>query len=174
MTACPPWPAFPSEVAAEECEAPGRRRLTGLDVARALAMLGMLVEHTLQYPVLQPRGALFAVYGRSAPLFVLLAGAGLSLAMRPARPSRGRAMVLARVPLLLLIGMALSIEVSGVILQSFALFFLIGVSLAGLSQRVLAVVAGACFVGGPLLLAALRRAGELRGFGSQEDVGFGP
>jgi hypothetical protein len=48
-------------------------RLAGLDAARAVAMLGMLVEHTLQYPTIQAKGMLWSVYGRSAPLFVLLA-----------------------------------------------------------------------------------------------------
>ncbi len=66
-------------------------RLPGLDLARAAAMLGMLVEHTLQYPTIEPKGVLWSAYGRSAPLFVLLAGVGLSLATRsPDRPSAGR------------------------------------------------------------------------------------
>jgi uncharacterized membrane protein len=60
-------------------EASSSRRLAGIDLARALAMLGMLVEHTIQYPTLEPKGVLWSVYGRSAPLFVLLAGARLSL-----------------------------------------------------------------------------------------------
>jgi len=156
----------------EGLDSASRGRLAGLDVARALAMLGMLVEHTLQYPALQPKGALWAVYGRSAPLFVLLAGAGLGLATRPPLPRLSRAMVAARAPLLLVVGMALSIWVDGVILQSFALFFLVGLCVLRLPRLALAVLAGTSLVAGPLLLTLLRRGGDLGSFGSRDDVGF--
>ncbi len=73
----------PATEVADRRPQPGRR-LAGIDLARALAMLGMLIEHVVQYPTLQPKGALWVVYGRSAPLFVLLAGVGLSLATRGA------------------------------------------------------------------------------------------
>jgi Heparan-alpha-glucosaminide N-acetyltransferase, catalytic/Protein of unknown function (DUF418) len=147
-------------------------RIAGLDLARALAMLGMLVEHTLQYPTIQAKGVLWSVYGRSAPLFVLLAGAGLSLATRTPRQPGSRAMVGARAPLLLLVGMVLSTWVNGVILQSFALFFLVGLCVLGLPRRVLAALAGACLVGGPLVLTLLRRSGEVGAFASRDDIGL--
>ena len=147
-------------------------RLVGVDLARALAMLGMLVEHTLQYPDLEPKGVLWSVYGRSAPLFVLLAGAGLVLATRAPRPPRARAMVAVRALLLLPVGMALSTQVDSVILQSFALYFLVGLCVLGLPRAALASLAGVCLIGGPLLLTLLRRRGELTLFGSREDVGF--
>ncbi|MBA3303451.1 MAG: DUF1624 domain-containing protein, partial [Acidimicrobiia bacterium] len=70
----------PDGTTAEGRSASPGGRLGGVDLARALAMLGMLVEHTLQYPDLQAKGVLWSVYGRSAPLFVLLAGMGLVLA----------------------------------------------------------------------------------------------
>jgi uncharacterized membrane protein len=147
-------------------------RLAGLDLARALAMLGMLVEHSLQYPDLEPKGVLWSVYGRSAPLFVLVAGVGLSLATRPPRLPLARAMVAARVPFLFLVGLVLSVWVDGVILQSFALFFLVGLCLVGLPRAVLALLAAACLVGGPLYLTVLRRSGEIGFFGSRDDIGF--
>jgi uncharacterized membrane protein len=147
-------------------------RLAGLDVARALAMLGMLIEHSLQYPDLEPKGVLWSVYGRSAPLFVLVAGVGLSLATRPPRAPLSRAMVLARVPFLFLVGAVLSIWVDGVILQSFALFFLVGLCLVRVPRWVLALLAAACLVAGPLYLTVLRRSGEIGSFGSRDDVGF--
>lgn len=152
-------------------EAASSRRLAGIDLARALAMLGMLVEHTIQYPTLEPKGVLWSVYGRSAPLFVLLAGVGLPLGTAGRRPL-SRAMVLARAPFLLLAGMTLSLWVDGVILQSFALFFLVGVCLVRVPRVVLAALAAACLVGGPLYLTVLRRAGELTAFGYRSDVGF--
>jgi uncharacterized membrane protein len=147
------------------------RRLAGVDIARALAVLGMLVEHTIQYPTLEPKTVLWSVYGRSAPLFVLLAGVGLSLGTAARRPL-SRAMVVARAPFLLLIGMTLSIWVDGVILQSFALFFLVGVCLVRVPRSVLGVLAAACLLAGPLYLTVLRRGGELTSFGYRSDVGF--
>jgi uncharacterized membrane protein len=152
-------------------EAASSRRLAGIDLARALAMLGMLVEHTIQYPTLEPKGVLWSVYGRSAPLFVLLAGVGLSLGTARRRPL-SRAMVVARAPFLLLVGMTLSLWVDGVILQSFALFFVVGVCLVRVPRVVLAVLTAACLLGGPLYLTVLRRAGELTAFGYRSDVGF--
>lgn len=152
-------------------EASSSRRLAGIDLARALAMLGMLVEHTIQYPTLEPKGVLWSVYGRSAPLFVLLAGVGLTLGTAGRRPL-SRAMVVARAPFLLLVGMTLSLWVDGVILQSFALFFLVGVCLVRVPRVVLAVLTVACLVGGPLYLTVLRRAGDLTAFGYRSDVGF--
>lgn len=151
-------------------------RILGLDLARSLAMLGMLVTHTLLYPTTQPKGVLWTVYGRAAPLFVLLAGAGLVLMTRSGRP-RVRAAVAVRAVLLLVIGMALSIEVDGVILQSYALFFLVGLLLLRLPGPGLAGLAAACLVGGPLLLTALDRSGGTGplgggvGFESLEDPG---
>ena len=149
-----------------------RRRLEGLDLARALAMLGMLVEHSLQYPVLEPKGVLWSVYGRSAPLFVLVAGIGLSLATRAPAAPLSRATVAARVPFLFLVGLILSLWVDGVILQSFALFFLVGLCLVRVPRVVLGGLAVACLLLGPLWLTVLRRSGEIGGFGTRDDVGF--
>ena len=148
-----------------------RHRLEGIDLARALAMLGMLVEHTLQYPTIQPRSVLFSVYGRSAPLFVLLAGVGVSLATRERRPF-SRAMVAARAPFLLLVGMWLTVRVSGVILQSFALFFVVGACTCRLPRRALAWLSGVFLVAGPLVLTYMRQHDLVRVFGTQTDVGF--
>jgi hypothetical protein len=147
-------------------------RLRGVDLARALAMLGMLVEHSVQYPKLQPKSILWSVYGRSGPLFVLVAGIGLSLAARGPRRPLGRTMILARVPLLLLVGMALSLGGEGVILQSFALFFVVGVGFVRRPRWVLATAAGGFLVVGPLFLTVLRRHAVIHFFGSPTDVGF--
>jgi uncharacterized membrane protein len=152
-------------------EARSPRRLAGIDLARALAMLGMLIEHVVQYPTLQPKGVLWVVYGRSAPLFVLLAGVGLSLATRARRPL-DRSMVAARVPVFLLAGMALSLRGDGVILQSFALFFRVGIAAVRLPRWGLGIAAATCLVGGPLFLTELRRHELLHFFGTQTDVGF--
>ncbi|MDQ3146155.1 MAG: heparan-alpha-glucosaminide N-acetyltransferase domain-containing protein [Actinomycetota bacterium] len=162
----------PDGTTAEGRSASPGGRLGGVDLARALAMLGMLVEHTLQYPDLEAKGVLWSVYGRSAPLFVLLAGMGLVLATRAPRPPRTGAMVTVRALLLLLVGMALTTEVDSVILQPFALWFLMGLCVLRLPRSALAGLAGLGLVGGPLLLTSLRNRGEIRGFGTRDDVGF--
>ncbi|MBV8949550.1 MAG: DUF1624 domain-containing protein [Actinobacteria bacterium] len=151
-----------------------RSRNAGIDLARSLAMLGMLIEHELQYPTIQPKSAVWAVYGRSAPLFVLLAGVGVSLATRAPRRPLDRAMIVARAPLLLLLGMTLSTHVDGIILQSFALFFLVGALSIRLPRRVLATLGVVFLAGGPLFITELRRAGRLGAtFGFRHDVSFG-
>src|SRR5690348_12083530 len=146
------------------------RRVQGVDVARAVAMLGMLVEHETQWPrYYDQRALVWLPFGRSAPLFVMLAGVGLTLATKSRRPF-ARTMVLARAPLLLLTGMFMTLFGSGVILQSFALFFVVGVACVRLPRRVLVALSAACLAGGPLLLTALRAHGALHGFGSTSDV----
>ena len=76
------------------------------------------------------------------------------------------------IPFLLLVGMILSIWVDGVILQSFALFFLVGLCVLRLPRAALAALAAACLVAGPLYLTVLRRSGEIGAFGTRDDVGF--
>jgi uncharacterized membrane protein YeiB len=162
-----------TDVTTKTADAPQRtrRRLEGIDLARALAMLGMLVEHTLQYPTIRPHSVLFAFYGRSAPLFVLLAGVGVSLATREHRPF-SRAMVIARAPFLLIIGMAATLFADGIILQSFALFFVVGGCTCRLPRRALAWLSGVFLIAGPLVLTGMRQHNMIRIFGTQNDVGF--
>lgn len=114
---------------------------------------------------------MWSVYGRSAPLFVLVAGAGLTLATRSPRP-RARTEIAVRAVLLLLVGMALSTQVDGVILQSYALFFLVGLFALRLPSAALSALAATSLVGGPLLLTSLRRSGRVDDFATQADVGF--
>lgn len=148
-------------------------RLEGLDLARSIAMLGMFFSHTLDQRVTRPEHVLWFAHGRAAPLFVVLAGAGLTLVARaPTRP-RLKAQVAARAVLLLLIGLAISTQVSVyVILPNYALYFLVGLTCLSLSSRVLAAVAGVGLVVGPIVTMLLQRADTIDVVRSRADVGF--
>ena len=127
------------------------RRVLGVDVARALALLGMMSVHI--FPAFRPDGSLHPSYaiaaGRSAALFAVLAGVGLALSTGgPKRYDedrlRGsRAGVLARAGLLLGLGLLLG-EVSSpplVILAYYGLLFAVAIPFLGLPARALAVLA---------------------------------
>lgn len=79
-------------------------RLDGLDAARGLAVLSMLVAH------LSPAGGVLDLSEYlTAPLFAVVIGAAMGLALGRPRPARGRFVVdnLARGLLLVLLGLAL-------------------------------------------------------------------
>ncbi|CAB4578143.1 MAG: DUF1624 domain-containing protein [Actinobacteria bacterium] len=117
-------------------------RQIGLDVARALAILGMLLAHFGGAATSGDEGwardVTRFVDGRAMPLFVVLSGAGLSLLLarstRPVREMTGRAAVL------LVLGLALEYTTPvGVILQYYALFFLLALLVRRLRDRWLLV-----------------------------------
>lgn len=105
-------------------------RLTGVDLARCLALLGMVAVHVLPLtdedglPTLVERVA----GGRSAALFAVLAGVSLALAYGP-RPSpwRSGAALLVRAALVGLVGLLLGSVDSGVavILAYYGLLFVL-------------------------------------------------
>ncbi len=127
------------------------RRVAGVDVARALALLGMMSVHI--FPAFRPDGSLTAPYsiaaGRSAALFAVLAGVGLALSTGgphrhdKARLKAARAGVLSRAGLLLGLGLLLGWVSSPplVILAYYGLLFVVAIPFLGLSARALAVLA---------------------------------
>ena len=148
----------------EPAQATGpRTRLPGVDLARAIAMLGMVYVHTRDnLPVIAaPDRALMWVNVWVGPLFVLVAGIGLSLGWRHRRTTRFRSMVLVRAAALLLIGLWLESLFLGSILQYFAIFFVLGVLALKASRRVLLGLSAACLVAGPLVITFLLRAGDI-------------
>lgn len=130
--------------------APGR--LVGLDVARCLALLGMVAVHVL--PDDGSTGGLDTLRevasGRAAALFAVLAGVTLALLTGRERPVRGRARVAAsaglavRAVLIALIGLVLGHVDSGlaVILTYYGLLFLLGLIFVPLGWRALLTLAG--------------------------------
>lgn len=149
-------------------------RLPGVDLARAVAMLGMLIVHTKDnLPIIAaPDRALMWVNVWVGPLFVLVAGVGLSLGWRHRRTTRFRTMVLLRAAALLVIGLWLESIFIGSILQYFAVFFALGVLALRASRRVLVALSAACLVVGPLVITFLLRRGSITLFlGADRGIG---
>lgn len=151
--------------------APVRRtsaRLSGIDAARGLALLGMMAVHNITAVGDDDETSLAwtLAAGKSAALFALLAGVGVAFAtgrrQRPtARTWSGhaaallvRALIIGAVGLLL--GSVVSADFAAVILPYYALLFLFAIPLIGLSTRVLVALAAMIAVGMPILSHVLR------------------
>lgn len=129
-------------------------RVDGLDVARALAIVGMFAVHVGPLDDASVGGRLYALaHGRASLLFVLVAGVGISLlaSRRRDRPRHARLTLLWRAALLLPAGLALQTLDHGVnvILQGYALLFLVAALVLALPDRWLLAAAGAAATLGP-------------------------
>lgn len=137
------------------------QRITGVDVARGLAVLGMLTAHV------GPGGpgspwpwSLTQVAdGRSAALFVLLSGVSVALLSGGPVPVTGTRRVQARTKLLVrafgVLGIGVAVTLLGtpvaVILPTYAVLFACAVPLLGAPPRTLLVGAAGVATLGPLL-----------------------
>jgi len=130
-------------------------RLEGLDVARALAIAGMiLVNYTL---VIAPNADapawldafITAISGRAAALFVVLAGVGVALLAR-SKPA-ARTIVLRRAAILLAIGLPFSAIWPPDILHFYALYLAAAALLLRAQSRTLLIALGATLLITPLL-----------------------
>ncbi|WP_158891093.1 heparan-alpha-glucosaminide N-acetyltransferase domain-containing protein [Amycolatopsis anabasis] len=143
-----------------------RVRLAGVDLARGLAVFGMFAVHLGPEP---GTGGFLSwltgiVQGRSAALFVLLAGVSLALLTGGRCPKRGadrREAVLRiaiRAVILLLLGTGLTMLGTSVlvILAYYGVFFLLALPFLRLRAGTLAVLAGAVAILGPVLAAVAR------------------
>ncbi len=143
----------------------GARRVRGVDVARAIALVGMMGTHLL--PEYDAQGRLtpwfwFAA-GRSSALFALLAGVGLALAtggatprLRPWRATAARTVT--RALLVAALGMAL-VQLDppiAVILTNYGLLFALALPLLALRPRTLLWLAGAWALVVPFVSQAWR------------------
>lgn len=132
----------------------GPGRLVGVDLARGLAVLGMLAAHLLDtedFVARDPSSWLDVVNGRSSILFAVLAGVSIALVTGGPRPLEGprRARAAARLALrgalLWVIGMLLvftGVPVY-VILPAYALLFALSLPFLGMRPRGLFLTAGA-------------------------------
>ncbi|GAA2733510.1 heparan-alpha-glucosaminide N-acetyltransferase domain-containing protein [Pedococcus aerophilus] len=125
--------------------APGR--VVGVDVARALALFGMMATHVLpgrvgtEVPWVQQLAG-----GRASALFAVLAGVSLALVSGRSEPVRGRERTAVSVRLVVrallvgALGLALGAvpTVIAVILASYAVLFVLGLPFLGLGPRALA------------------------------------
>ena len=134
-------------------------RIVGVDVARALALLGMMSVHLL--PEVHGDGTLTPAFlvsaGRASALFALLAGAGLALATGGASPRlRPRlpvtAATLTRAVLITLVGLGLATlgPPVAVILANYGLLFAVACVVLGARVRALLVTTAAWTVTAPL------------------------
>lgn len=144
---------------------PVRTRIRGIDLARALAIVGMVMVHI--GPVRDAGGGVLgaayrATHGRAAIGFIVLAGLGVSLLAgdRSAGRLEHATTTLAwRALILFPAGLALqTLDTNvAVILQYYAVFFLVAAAAMRLSDRGLVLVAATSVTVGPILLLWLER-----------------
>lgn len=157
----------------------GPGRLTGVDLARGLAVLGMLAAHLLDTErVLTPDPATWVtvVNGRSSILFAVLAGVSIALVtggtrpLPPGRRPRAAARLALRGALLWAIGMLLVLTGVPVyvILPAYALLFLLALPFLGMRARNLFLWAGALALVMPWLQPLLDAAPIWSGRGGEE------
>lgn len=143
----------------------GRRvlpdRIAGLDIARALAVIGMVAVHVGPTSYSSFAGRLYAIpHGRASILFVLVAGIGVSLlaASRAASLAQTRLKLAWIAAVLLPLGLAMQALDHHilVVLQSYAALFLLGALVVALSDRWILALAAAFGITGPLVFLAGR------------------
>ncbi|MGE0880795.1 MAG: heparan-alpha-glucosaminide N-acetyltransferase domain-containing protein [Acidimicrobiia bacterium] len=125
-------------------------RLAGLDVARAVAIVGMLVAH---FVALDGTGGWLRVIARAAngkamPLFVVLGGVSFTLLTR--RAAHPVAVVLGRAAFLLAVGLVMSehVPLIAVILHFYAAYFVVGLLVRRLPTPALPALAAAVMIAG--------------------------
>lgn len=152
------------------------RRIVGLDVARCLALLGMVATHVLDER--GPDGGLttgqWLAGGRASALFAVLAGVTLALMTGGRTPVVGRerlaatAAIAVRALLVAVLGMALALADSGiaVILTYYGVLFCLGALFVGLRTRALLVLAAGWVLVLPVLSRLVRQHLPERGVAS--------
>ena len=141
-------------------------RIVGLDVARCVALIGMISTHALVTST--PDGGTTVVQsiagGRSAALFAVLAGVSLSLMSGRRTPLRGRAWWAAaaglavRAMVIAVVGLLLgSLDTTiAIILTYYGVLFALGIPFTLLGARALAALAVAWCVLAPVVSHVLR------------------
>lgn len=131
-------------------------RLVGIDVARYVALIGMVATH-LRLEA-DDDGTITATQwlagGRASALFAVLAGVSLALLFR----TRNRASLAIRALLVATLGLALGeLDVGiAIILTYYGVLFLLAIPFVGLRARQLFWVAGAWVVAGPVVNQLVR------------------
>jgi uncharacterized membrane protein len=146
----------------------GKTRVAGVDVARGVALFGMMATHVLaEFNDAGPTTATVVAGGRSAGTFALLAGVSIAFMSGGRQVVHGRARtavsagLAVRALLIGLLGLLLAIADANidVILTFYAVAFLLVIPLLGLRPRVLALITAVLLVLGPLFLVAIAHAG---------------
>lgn len=157
---------------------PRNHRLVGLDVARCLALLGMMAVHL--HERLTPAGDISPVYlvagGRASALFAVLAGVSMALMTGRTVPVHGAgrarltAALAARALLVAFVGLVLAELDSGlaIILTFYGVLFLLGLPFLGFRAPELFLWAGVSAVAAPVAAQLLRPALPPRPVGSPD------
>ena len=144
----------------------GENRIAGIDLARGLAVIGMLAAHLFALPafdLLRPGTWGGIADGRSSILFALLAGVSIALVTGGRTPVQGAARSLAarrlavRALVLWVIGILLVLTTVPVyvILPAYAILFLLAVPLIGAAGGVLLTLAAVLALVTPWILPLL-------------------
>jgi uncharacterized membrane protein len=142
-------------------------RVIGVDVARGIALFGMMAVHV--FATFDRHGtptlATVLAGGRSATTFVLVAGVSLAFLSGTHRVVDGRARTAAAAGIVvrafligaigLLLGYATDVSEIAVILPYYAVLFLLAIPLLGLRPRTLALAAAALIAAAPVVIMAL-------------------
>lgn len=128
------------------------KRLAGIDVARSLAIAGMLAAHFLELDSTGGSWRFIArvVNGKAMPLFVFLGGVGFTLLVERAR--HRVVTVVGRAAFLLVAGLVMTehVPLIAVILHFYALYFLVGLVVHKLPSALLLLLALAVMIAGAL------------------------
>jgi uncharacterized membrane protein YeiB len=140
---------------------PTPRRLTGVDIARALAILGMVTVHFGPSPVtgIGPGPWIYGSFsGKASVLFVLVAGVGVALLERRQPAQTVRARMVYRAAWLFPVGIALGWldHPVAVILHYYGAYFLFLVPFVGLKDRAVLAWAGTLTVVGAAVVLAVQ------------------
>lgn len=151
-------------------------RITGLDTARGVAILGMIATHI--FPLLHldasgmdasPTWAGWGFTGVSSALFVVLAGVGLSiLTAHTTHVTATRLQLTVRALVLMLIGLLLGLVQSyiAIILVHYGVMFLLAMWFITLSRKALTITAVTWLVVSPILHGVFTRFMQLQAGGS--------
>lgn len=144
-------------------------RVTGIDVARALAIIGMIGAHVGYAPDIfwsDPSTWGGVIHGRSAILFAVLAGVSIALVSGGTRGVAGAGLDIRKVRLSL-VGRGIFIFAVGVVLEAlgtsvsvilgiYGVLFVLAAVFVDWRRRWLLITAGVLALGGPSLLVVLR------------------
>ncbi len=130
-----------------------RGRIDGVDLARGLAIIGMVMVHVAP-PLGGDAGWYSISYGQASTLFALVAGIGIDLSSRRGPALEHRARLVWRAAWLAPVGLVLSLLGTpvAVILQYYALWFLLAAPVLRWSTRALATLTAVGVVVGPTVL----------------------
>lgn len=177
-----PW-ALPRALGPYLTGTAGAARMSGIDAARGLALLGMIVAHigTTSCGLTSAEGLASLAHGRSSVLFAVIAGFSLGIMSGRTRPHTGRRLVdtrlrvLVRCALLLVLGALCTLLDTpvAIILGFYAAWLALALPLLRLAPRSLLALAAATALTGPVLIIVLPQALADLGLRSGSDDGNG-